>query len=343
VLTALSPSPGHLVLLLVGVLFAGVPTASGLLLSRREPRNVLAPVMSVPGLVAALGVTGELLTRSGTVDGRFPGATYVTAASQGAWVLLYVPLVLVLLLFPDGGARGRTGRWLLALAVLDGAAFMVVAATAPGPYLPPDESSPHVFGTLPAPVAALLTAVTLLGLPVLLVASVVSLLRRFRGGDDRQRRQVRWLALAGAMLPVTLLASWVSYLLVGNADVVLAVGFAVAYVAVPTVVAVAVLRPDLFDVERVLASAAAHALFTTALLAVFTAATLAAARWSEADPRFPRPRPPRCAVLLAPLRGRLQRGVDRWLYPARKAAMTAVADLTCSAGPCGIRGWGWRT
>jgi hypothetical protein len=83
VLTARSPSPRHLVLLLVGVLFAGVPTASGLVLSRREPRNVLAPVVTVPGLVAALGVTGELLTRSGVVDGQLPGAAYVTAARAG--------------------------------------------------------------------------------------------------------------------------------------------------------------------------------------------------------------------------------------------------------------------
>ncbi len=328
VLTARPPSPGDLVLLLVGVLFAGVPTASGLLIARRQPGHVLAPVVTVPGLVAALGVTGELLTRSGVVDGQLAGAAYVTAASQGAWVLFYVPLVVVLLLFPDGRARGRIGRWLLALAVLDGAAFMVVAATAPGPYLPPDESSPHVFGTMPASVAAVLTAVTLLGLPVLLVASLVSLVRRFRGGGDRQRRQVKWLALAGAMLPVTLLASWASYLLVGNADVVLAVGFAAAYLAVPTVVAVAVLRPDLFDVERVLASTAAHAVFTTVLLAVFTAATLAAGSLVAGGSPVPAAAATAlCAVLLAPVRGRLQRGVDRWLYPARKAAVTAVEDL----------------
>jgi hypothetical protein len=134
-------------------------------------------------------------------------------------------------------------------------------------------------------------------------------------------------ALADLDAPVTLLASWASYLLVGNADVVLAVGFAAAYVAVPTVV-VAVLRPDLFDVERVLASTAAHAVFTTVLLAVFTAATLAAGSLVGGGSPVPAAAATAlCAVLLAPLRGRLQRGVDRWLYPARKAAVTAVEDL----------------
>jgi hypothetical protein len=44
------------------------------------------------------------------------------------------------------------------------------------------------------------------------------------------------------------------------------------------------------------------------------------------------------AVALAPVRGRLQRRVDRWLYPARKAAYAAVDELyqetvTGRAGP----------
>jgi signal transduction histidine kinase len=105
-------------------------------------------------------------------------------------------------------------------------------------------------------------------------------------------------------------------------------GFAAAYLAVPTVVAVAVLRPDLFDVERVLASTATHAVFSTVLLAVFTAATLAAGSLVGGGSPVPAAAATAlCAVLLAPLRGRLQRGVDRWLYPARKTAMAAVEDL----------------
>jgi signal transduction histidine kinase len=34
-----------------------------------------------------------------------------------------------------------------------------------------------------------------------------------------------------------------------------------------------------------------------------------------------------CALLLAPLRARLQQRVDRWLYPARRAALAAIEEL----------------
>jgi hypothetical protein len=65
-----------------------------------------------------------------------------------------------------------------------------------------------------------------------------------------------------------------------------------------------------------------------AALAVFTAATVAAGSLVGGGSPVPAAAATAlCAVLLAPLRGRLQRGVDRWLYRARKAALTAVEDL----------------
>jgi signal transduction histidine kinase len=326
-LVAVAPSANHMGLLALAVALAGTPTVLGLLVARRLPGHAMGPLLTLQGLVAALAVIGEL-SKAVAAGRQLPADAYVTAASQGAWVLLYVPVALLLLFFPDGRLTGRGGRWLLAAVLADAGAFMVLAATAPEQYLPPDESSPHVFGTMPGALANVLTAVTLPGLPVTLLLCLASVLRRFRAADGRRRRQFKWLALAGAFLPATLLAAWASYVLLGRADVVLAVGLVGMYLAVPTVIAIAILRPDLFEVDRVLASTTAHAAFTAGLLAVFTAANLAAGLLvGHTSAAAAAAATAVCAVVLAPLRGRLQRNVDRWLYPARKAAFVAIERL----------------
>jgi signal transduction histidine kinase len=90
-----------------------------------------------------------------------------------------------------------------------------------------------------------------------------------------------------------------------------------------------VLRPQLFDVNRVLASTAAHAAATVVVLSVFTAAVLTAGLLLPGDSVLAAVAATSlCALVLAPLRTRLQRFVDRWFYPARLAALAAIDELT---------------
>jgi signal transduction histidine kinase len=71
-----------------------------------------------------------------------------------------------------------------------------------------------------------------------------------------------------------------------------------------------------------------HGIFTVALLSVFTAVDLLAGlALVHSAPVVAVAATAVCAVLLAPARGRLQHRIDRWLYPARKAAYTAIDDL----------------
>lgn len=329
-LVATAPSMARVGLLTLAVVLAGTPTVMGLLVTRRRPGHVIGPLLTVPGLVAALGLAGELAGPAAP-----PGNAYFVAASQGAWVLVFVPVAVLLLFFPDGrltGSGGRLtgsgGRWLLAALLVDSVTFMVVAATAPWPYLPPNESSPHVFGTLPHHWADALSAVTLPGLLVTLLLCVATLVRRFRRSEGRWRTQMKWLALAGTLLPLTLLATWAGYLLFGNGNVPLIVGLTLTYVAVPTAITIAIVRPDLYEVDRLIASTVTHTALTAALLTVFTAANLAGGLLVAGDSTVAAVAATSlCALVLAPLRKRVQRRADRWLYPARQAAITAVEQL----------------
>jgi signal transduction histidine kinase len=324
--TAANPSAGRVAMLVVAVLLAAISVGSGWAVLGVQPTATLGPILTLPGLIATIALAGQISqTRSSE---HWPGSAYVTAASQGAWVLVYVAVAVPLLFFPHGQLETRADRWLLRIVVLDAILFIALAATAPGPYLPPNQTSPHVFGTLPSVVAHVGIALTLPTIPVTLIWLVVRLVRRRSSGSDRERRQWRWLSLIAAILPVTVLGSWLSYLIVGQANVVIAVGFTSMYVLLPLLIAVAVTRPHLFDVDQVLASTATHAILSAALLAVFTAVNVTVGLvTAQSAPVAATAATALCAVLILPLRSRLQRGIDRWLYPARKRVYVALDQL----------------
>jgi signal transduction histidine kinase len=163
---------------------------------------------------------------------------------------------------------------------------------------------------------------------VTLILTVGSLLRRYRRSSAELREQMRWLALGGMLLPLTLLAAWASYVTVKWGDAFVFVGLGLAAIAIPSVIGIAVVRPDLFDVDRALASTAIHGVGTGGVLAIFTAANFGAGLLLPGDSVVAAVAATSlCALLLAPLRARLQRRVDRWFYPARRAALAAIEEL----------------
>src|SRR6266545_3328546 len=168
--------------------------------------------------------------------------------------LLAVPSILVALVV----RRRRRDGWLAWAIAIDALLFIAVAATYPAAFPSPYEDSPHVFGTLPHAIAVAIVAVTLPGILVTLVLTFASLVRRYRRAGPELRGQMKWLALAAMPLPLTLLVAWASYVTIHVGDAVVFVGLGLAYAAIPTVIGIAVLRPGLFEVDRVLASTATH-------------------------------------------------------------------------------------
>ena len=162
------------------------------------------------------------------------------------------------------------------------------------------------------------------------------------------RAQMRWLALAAMLLPADPARR------AGRATSLLASatrrGLRRAR-ARPTPRSrrrsrIAILRPDLYDVDRLLASTATYALASPAACSpIFTAVTSPTGLLLGGESAV-------VAVVvtalrgrrLAPLRTRLQRRVDRRLYPVRWAALAAVDDLRSrvDAGTAPARR-SWRT
>ncbi|WP_212986834.1 sensor histidine kinase [Actinoplanes auranticolor] len=326
----LSGDPGDLAYLIVATVLGLLSVGLGVVVAVRRPDNIVGALLAWVGLlpigVAASDVYVEAVAQRPDV---VPVSALLVALHAGDWMFLYVPPALLALTFPDGRVPGRRWRWVGIGLIAVPVAFTVLVAFDPAPFPAPFTGLPHVLragGLEPVlMVAALALLPVFLGL---LVATAVSVVTRHRRETDPVRRaQIKWFALGALFIPATLVLCWVSYLFLDGPDLVL-LGLAATYVAIPAATAIAVLRHDLYDVDRALSATVTYGIVTTALIAFYTAATfLAGVALGRESAVAAAAATAVCAVALAPLRSRLQRQVDRRLYPVRRAALTAIEDL----------------
>ena len=299
----------------------------GLVIALKRPRNRIAPLLALVGamLVLVVGLGDEYGAIALLDPAAAPAWTpWAMSARAGSWVLLYLPTALLLLLFPDGRLPSRGWRWAPVTVVLVTALFLVVAGGTPAD--PPFDVFPPAYAVPPALGAV---AVGLVGVfLVLLVACAAAMIVRYRrSASTVARAQVRWFALGSMILPLTLLLCWLSYLLFDVPDLVM-IGIGLSALAIPAVTTIALLRHDLYDVDRAFSATVAYSLVTAVLLAVFGGAeAVAGVLLGRESPVAAAVATAVCALALAPLRRRLTDRVDRRLYPLRRSVRAALATL----------------
>ncbi len=269
-------------------------------MARAAPRNAVGPLLALAGfcMVATNLVRGSAL-------GPF----------AGSWMLLYLSFALILLLVPDGRAASR--RW-SAVGWTTVAVVVVFNLLCALQWAVPSTTDAT---TIPA-------LVLLVGFFGLLVACASAPILRFRRAEESDRTRLRWIFLAGISLPLTLLLCWTSYLLTGTADLV-AFGLVLMYLAVPTGVAIAIVRPGLFDIDRATVATATATLLAVGILGVLSAVCAAVGvtlvQWSAVAEITVLATLTAAAAVLFPL---LQRTLDRMLYPERGRAVAALRQLS---------------
>jgi hypothetical protein len=238
------------------------------------------------------------------------------AAERLGWILTF-------LLFPDGrllGARWRIVPW---VAV----AGMVLAL--PGWSLSPDRAPDYASGGNPlatnaVPTGALLAVGMALFVGALL-ASITSLIVRFRRSRGLERLQLKWFAFAaaaaGVILPITFLLWYVT-----PAARVLA---ALALTALPIAACIAILRYRLYEIDVVINRTLVYGGLTIVLAGAYGGTILLLGTALGRQSAWAMPRPRWSPQSRSPLRGRLQDAVDRRFNRARYGAlrkMTAFLD-----------------
>jgi hypothetical protein len=199
--------------LLVSVPILAFPVVGALIVSRR-PHNPIGWICLAEGFLWMLlgvidyyGVYG--LAKPGTVP--FPVVIY--ALAQWLWVptvgllAIYLPL-----LFPDGRLPSR--RW-RPLAWLSGAVIVVVSIAQgliPGP-LPGLGGVRNPFGLEGQPWVADAANAILVPFLLCILASVLSLILRYRRSGGEVRQQIKWIAFAASFLGLLFVSAMASSLI----------------------------------------------------------------------------------------------------------------------------------
>ena len=343
VLAAVRPDAplGYLIVVLVCIC---VSLGSALFVVRNAPDSVVAPLLAAQSLVLALLAASDIYGAVAKTDG-LPMPWPVAGLREGSWMAAIVVFALLLLFFPDGRLPGRHWRLVALGLVVTLAVFVVGTALSPHGYQSPWQGISHPS----VPMLWRAAIVALPGFLALVVAAALSVVVRYRRGDPVQRRQLRWLAFAGLVVPPTLALSWLAEAFFGSSLpgefdqelVALVVLLLAVYVVAPVAIALGIIRHDLFDVDRAVVVASASGLAGAVLLGVFAVVSAAAGLVaSQASTRVAVLLTAAVAVSLASVRSRLVGVVGSRLYPDRARVVAAVgrAASGCRRGPGGPRG-----
>jgi signal transduction histidine kinase len=239
-------------------------------------QRVIGFLLIALGAMPVLLLSPESPTPSGAGEGVRGLDLVVSVIQVAAWIWLYLPPALLAALFPDGRLPCRRWRWLLVGWGVFIVGFHMAVLLDPANYGNGDD---QIHGNPPFEPAHWATAtmgVALLGLLLaLLLGSVASVAVRYRHGTTLVRRQIKWFALSALLLPLVLVATWVAYLLTSVAETVVVIGLLAVFVSIPISVAVAILRHDLYDIDRIVSRAVTYTVVSGLLAGLFAVSTVA--------------------------------------------------------------------
>jgi hypothetical protein len=298
----------------VGPVVAVLSAATvGAVLASRRPRHPVgwlllgfALSLTASGVISSY-MTYGLLARPGALPAAHAVARYYPATGAAALALLS----LVLLLTPTGSPpSSRWRRWAFVTAATP-VALVLVVPVAPGRFDPQllVTSSPFSGRAL----GGVLLVVTRVALAVTALAVAVaagSLLVRFRRAQGVERQQLRWVALAAALmvLAVPIVLAPVAL------EIPILVDWAPAVwvMVLPVAVGAAVLRYRLYDLDRIISRTLAYGLLTLLLGGGYALVVLGLGQLlGRESPLVVAGATLAVAALFQPARRRVQRLVDR--------------------------------
>jgi hypothetical protein len=260
-------------------------TTVGAVLASRRPDHPVGWLLLALGLFMAAAIVAQAYADYGfrARPGALPAARFVALygpATLGAWLGC---IGFILLLTPTGSLPSPRWRWwarvMVAAPVVSLVATLLLPNSLNSDYQTLDNPlALRAFGG--ALRAALWVALAITLLAVLVAAG--SLVVRFRRAHGVERRQLRWVALAAAVVApaalVLLAAAAATTLLAAASSTTLWRVFnwalAVCVTILPLAIGAAILRYRLYDLDRIVSRTVAYGLLTVLLGGGYAAVVL---------------------------------------------------------------------
>jgi hypothetical protein len=318
---------------LLGIVFLTF-AAVGAFLGTRVPANAVGWLFLSIGMCVCLALASLVY-----VETTLPGRPWAELLSDLSSVAVFPQIVFVLLLFPDGklpSPRWRVVAWAGAVTAV---AFVVGVLFTP--YAPPDRVFPNPLGveSLRGTIfewAALAWNL----LPVTMLAAVASFVVRFRGSAGSRRQQLKWFALASALVAAGFL-TWVGLwgvvaqsMLSRSWDATLTtagiVVFVVCLMALPVASGVAILRYRLYDIDVIINRTLVYGLLSTVLALIYVGGVMGVgglvrgATGERGNSLVVAASTLAVAAAFRPARSRLQSFIDRRFYRRKYDAIQTL-------------------
>jgi hypothetical protein len=248
-----------------------------------------------------------------------------------AWPCTCLCGPLLLLLFPTG--RLMSSRWRPAAWLAGGGALMLGLSSAlkPGPMADTPPGLDNPFGVAAPRLLDGLLLCGLLALAVSALAAAVSLFLRLRRARGAERQQIKWIAYVSAVLGGGIAGSTLPDSLGSISDGLFMLSIA-ALAFFPGVVGLAILRHQLFDIDRLINRTLVYALLSGALGLVYVAGVVLFQRMLdpliEGNDLAIAASTLAVAGLFRPTRRRIQAAVDWRFYRDRYDAAATVATFS---------------
>ena len=307
----------------------GTLGAVGMVLCIHRQRNAIGWIFLVCALSNAISgiVNHYALYITETSPGRLPEIPLLFWLTSWLWILLFaLPPTFGILLFPTGRLPSR--RWRPFAWLVGGWIALVITSEmfSPGP-LDTDSSAPIAQFTNPVGVESLagffdavVASSPLVGV-LLLCGTVASVFARLRGVTAVERQQIKWFAYAVAF-SLSIVFIYGLLLLVTGIETNETLDSSIwllGIVMLPVAIGIAILRHNLYDIDRLINRSLVYGILTAALLTTYFAIVLGLgglvrAVTGESSSIVVAVSTLAVAGLFRPLRARIQGLVDRRFY-----------------------------
>jgi hypothetical protein len=307
-----------------GIGLVSAATVGAVLASRRPRHPVGWLLLAQVAANLATGAAAQYLAWGLLPGGPLPATRYVALsypASAGGLLLL---LGFVLLLTPTGKLPSPGWRWWARAMVAVPLLLVVLVTLAPGPVDPSAQVLGSPFDFLGLGGGLLVVNQLALAFTTLAVAVCAgSLVARFRRARGVERQQLRWVAVAAALLVVAAGAALVGLALDATEVVTWAISAWVA--GLPLAIGAAILRYRLYDLDRIISRTLAYGLLSVLLGLGYAAVVLGLGRLlPQGSSLAVAAATLTVAAVFQPARRRIQAAVDRRFNRRRHDAATTI-------------------
>jgi two-component system NarL family sensor kinase len=303
--------------------------ALGVLVRLRRPDNLVGWLLLANGLsLATLALAWPYAYYGGVSHpGSLPGASWAALWSEIGWPGLYVFLMAIAFVFPDGHLPSPRWRKVIVATVISYIGLELGFAFHPGHFDPPLDHLSKPTPSYPSSLE-LVWVPFYIGVLGSLFAAFFAVRSRLKQSAGTERLQILWFTYAAMLIPLALVINILGGLAAGTGtDVVTGIVIFAMLIAIPAAVTIGILRYRLFDIELAINRTLVYGTLTVCIVLAYVIVVSGLSALISQNGVAGVLAAGLVAAGVQPARLRLQRRADRWVYGDRSDPYAALTRL----------------